>query len=831
MTNSKNLIGKIPVTLFLLVFAVGFTLGGTALGVLPMYKQLSGWWQAISYAPVPARVLNAELKSYSGKSVTYRAEGQFAYEYQGRTYLSNRVNLSGGKSDNISSYQQDIYQQLIQARNNYSTVTVWVNPRQPDQAIYDRTIRWTMIIFLIPFAVLFPAVGLGAWWMIWRLWHTGEAQEPVAIALANRHTSPGPLGTLMIQGDGGGLIALLFFGGFWNILSWPIAIVFLSSANAAPWWVPLLVSVFPAIGLVFIVMFLKTWRAQWRIGKPVLALTATGVPGSVPLQGQILFNPALGTRLDSSKLTHTVSVNLEYIRETRRGEDTSHTVLWHGQALQADFARGTQSLNFKIDLPENLPVAVSAASGLIREYWQVVLKSLDSEVKFIVPVHAASVTRSSVKYDIQAQTSDNVDVKAIRLASRMRWIVKTLIFFGIAYFIWDLLSNFALPMYQSWQNNSNAGALSTMATVQAEKSQLPRIHAPFLLDSFSGNGFGVVARVVGKMEIGDNTLLILPESIELRSFGNCSSDCPLVHSVEFSLTRDGSKSFSVLSQSVLIPVRENLTNAMNLKVSLPHDQPPILLTFADREQLATLRLTLEINGRIKNEEKIQDASWYTHAEPFAAALGKESARLETETDSGSRRIQAQQAVSDGRTADLERLLQAGIDTNIRDAQGQTMLMRAASRGDLSIVQLLLAHGAQVNATTAIDKDGNGALTALHAALVQDAVNVVEALIKSGANPQAEVNRVWTPMHYAAYLGAEKSVRYLHKNGINIDKPFNGGRGSTPLMVAAEYAQVPTIRALLELGADPERKDLYGENACGYARFFRKAASIAALGCN
>jgi hypothetical protein len=50
------------------------------------------------------------------------------------------------------------------------------------------------------------------------------------------------------------------------------------------------------------------------------------------------------------------------------------------------------------------------------------------------------------------------------------------------------------------------------------------------------------------------------------------------------------------------------------------------------------------------------------------------------------------------------------------------------------------------------------------------------------------------------------------------------------MIAAQYEQIPSLRILLELGANPALKDVYGEDACGYARFFRKPASLAALGC-
>jgi hypothetical protein len=193
MTKSSSLTGKFLATLFALVFALGFTVGGIVAGVLPMYQQLSGWWKASSYVPVTATVLSAELKTYSGKTPTYQVLAQFGYEYQGRNYVSSRINLAGGRSDNVGSYQKDMFQRLLAARNSAAPVSVWVNPQQPEQAVYDRSLRWLMIVFLLPFAVLFPAVGLGAWWGIWRMWTHREPQFPNEFAPGNGHAPPGPL--------------------------------------------------------------------------------------------------------------------------------------------------------------------------------------------------------------------------------------------------------------------------------------------------------------------------------------------------------------------------------------------------------------------------------------------------------------------------------------------------------------------------------------------------------------------------------------------------------------------------------------------------------------
>jgi hypothetical protein len=681
-----------------------------------------------------------------------------------------------------------------------------------------------MIVFLLPFAVLFPAVGLGAWWGIWRMWTHREPQFPNEFAPGNGHAPPGPL---LIQADRAGLFGLAFMSAFWNLLSWPIAIVFLASAHESPWWVSLLVSIFPAIGLALLFALWKAMRAQWRIGKPVLALTEPGVPGSLPLQGQIQFDPALGTRLDAAELTHDVSVSVEYVRASRRGKNTEVSTLWHGQAVQAQFARGTSSLTFKMELPPDMPGTALSGSALTREYWQVVLETLGGKVNFSVPVRAANMDRPAPLH-ATAQPATSRAAEGIKTAARLHWLVQAIILLSIAYFMWEPVRDLALPAYQSWQNNSHMKSHSSGMTLLADKAQLPGIHAPFLLDSWAGNGFGVVARAAGKMQIGDNTLLLSPEFIELRSYNGCAADCPLIHSVEFVLTQAGKESFSIVAESVPMRVRQLLPDTASLPVGLPAGQPPVMLHFTDREQLAGLRLTLSIRGELMIEGKATDVSWYTHVEPFAAALGQAPAR--PVADGETQQMQALPAVLAGQAAELQRLLQAGADANSRDAAGKTLLMHAADRGDVGSVKLLLDHGAEVNAATALDKDGNGAFTALHAALRRDAVKVVDALIVAGADPRAAANRVWTPMHYGAYLGAAKSIRYLHEHDVGIDEPFNGARGSTPLMVAAQYEQVPAIRVLLELGADPQRKDLHGEDACAYARFFRKPAAMAALSC-
>eukprot|EP00808_Paulinella_micropora_P004786 g11778.t1 len=56
-----------------------------------------------------------------------------------------------------------------------------------------------------------------------------------------------------------------------------------------------------------------------------------------------------------------------------------------------------------------------------------------------------------------------------------------------------------------------------------------------------------------------------------------------------------------------------------------------------------------------------------------------------------------QAAFKGRTAQLEQLLESGVDPSVADYDSRTALHTAACRGNTAIVELLLKHGADVNA--------------------------------------------------------------------------------------------------------------------------------------
>src|SRR6476469_306169 len=80
------------------------------------------------------------------------------------------------------------------------------------------------------------------------------------------------------------------------------------------------------------------------------------------------------------------------------------------------------------------------------------------------------------------------------------------------------------------------------------------------------------------------------------------------------------------------------------------------------------------------------------------------------------------------------------------AAGRVPLVDAAERGDLAAVRTLLTQKADVGAAR---EDG---LTALHAAVNADRLDVADALLKAGASATAKDRYGITPIYLAALNG-------------------------------------------------------------------------------
>lgn len=155
-----------------------------------------------------------------------------------------------------------------------------------------------------------------------------------------------------------------------------------------------------------------------------------------------------------------------------------------------------------------------------------------------------------------------------------------------------------------------------------------------------------------------------------------------------------------------------------------------------------------------------------------------------------------ESAAGGHEAATQVLLENGADANAKSNNGDTPLSAAASGGHDSVMRLLLRHGAEIDTPDSI---GN---TALVDACILKKSKMARLLISHGAdtNPGCHQN----PLHEAAAGGADDIVELLIKHGAELEA--RNAMGVTPLGFAAFHGQIRTARKLLSLGVDPTCPD-------------------------
>jgi ankyrin repeat protein len=126
------------------------------------------------------------------------------------------------------------------------------------------------------------------------------------------------------------------------------------------------------------------------------------------------------------------------------------------------------------------------------------------------------------------------------------------------------------------------------------------------------------------------------------------------------------------------------------------------------------------------------------------------------------------------------------------------LVDAAERGNVAEVQALVKNGADINVARV---DG---LTALHAAVYGDRLDIVDVLLSAGAKAAATDRYGVTPLYLAAVNGNADIIRRLIDAGADPNATDAGGE--TVLMTAARTGSPAALRVLIERGARVDAKE-------------------------
>ncbi len=153
------------------------------------------------------------------------------------------------------------------------------------------------------------------------------------------------------------------------------------------------------------------------------------------------------------------------------------------------------------------------------------------------------------------------------------------------------------------------------------------------------------------------------------------------------------------------------------------------------------------------------------------------------------------AIDAGNAEEVEKLLKA-IPTLANAVQDPpfrwSVLHEASSEGRTEIVQLLLAHDANPNAT---NKDGE---TPLHWAVRKGHAEIVKLLLDHKANPNAADEKQHTPLHEAAFHGQKEIAELLLAAKANVNARDKAGK--TPLFYAHDNGYKEISDLLRKRGA-------------------------------
>ncbi|KAK2599167.1 hypothetical protein QQS21_005357 [Conoideocrella luteorostrata] len=191
----------------------------------------------------------------------------------------------------------------------------------------------------------------------------------------------------------------------------------------------------------------------------------------------------------------------------------------------------------------------------------------------------------------------------------------------------------------------------------------------------------------------------------------------------------------------------------------------------------------------------------------AKALVKRKSSIDEGSDSGLRLLV--RAVTDCNAKLVQLLLEHDVSPNTNDPKSDHVpLYKAAWKGDVDIVRLLLKHGAEVNIRCWAGD------TPLHEALRSKHLDVVRQLLEAGAKPTVANDEGIQPLHLAVDLGDTAIVKELLSRGADV--AVTKEDGWTPLANAAMEGHNGLLKELLENGGDVRQVTPHGPLLCAVA---------------
>ncbi|KAL8909659.1 MAG: hypothetical protein Q9171_004965 [Xanthocarpia ochracea] len=225
-----------------------------------------------------------------------------------------------------------------------------------------------------------------------------------------------------------------------------------------------------------------------------------------------------------------------------------------------------------------------------------------------------------------------------------------------------------------------------------------------------------------------------------------------------------------------------------LEVSARHPGPPeIEISAPDsleidlpREQLGGIPAAVKSGNVAQLQQILEDSS------------GPGTLDLEDGSETGSTPFLIASCM--GNQDVMNNLISHGANINATNRLGWTSLMLAAKREDQNTICFLLDQGADVN------HHSPDRWTALAEAASRRNKSILKLLLDAGADPESVSQHDWTPLMHVAYHGDVGAVDMLIDAGASVH--HGSQRDESPLLLAAASGSAVVVKKLLDEGCPP-----------------------------